>query len=309
MVLSPEEADHFTRKGWLKVSQGISRHQALLVQAYIANYLRVHRGIDIFSEAFPLEEIIQIQSEFAGEPFDSCLTERLSGYLDALTAPYGRSLETDVGHWGWWSINSHYGANLAWDIPVQGWHWDGASFQHSVSECHKVGIVMLCLFSDVESRGGATLLAEGSHKAVIATLRDADCALELTAAWKSVRATIPWIAQLAGGLTYGSPVVAQRGGPSERQAFFALSYRDTRLNLDFRVVEATGKAGDVFLCHPFLIHAASYNHRQTPRFLCNRFAPFLGPLTLRKELEEESILDRIAMGCEVARVFIRSSAI
>jgi hypothetical protein len=30
---------------------------------------------------------------------------------------------------------------------------------------------------------------------------------------------------------------------------------------------ATGQAGDVYLCHPFLIHAAQANHRGTPRFL------------------------------------------
>jgi hypothetical protein len=31
---------------------------------------------------------------------------------------------------------------------------------------------------------------------------------------------------------------------------------------------ATGRAGDVFLCHPFLVHAASWPHRGTrPRII------------------------------------------
>ena len=34
------------------------------------------------------------------------------------------------------------------------------------------------------------------------------------------------------------------------------------------LVDATGRAGDVFLCHPFLVHAASWPHRGTaPRFI------------------------------------------
>jgi hypothetical protein len=32
-------------------------------------------------------------------------------------------------------------------------------------------------------------------------------------------------------------------------------------------VLATGSAGDVFLCHPFLIHAAQVNHTGSPRFM------------------------------------------
>lgn len=32
-------------------------------------------------------------------------------------------------------------------------------------------------------------------------------------------------------------------------------------------VLATGAAGDVFLCHPFLVHAAQVNHIGRPRFL------------------------------------------
>jgi hypothetical protein len=36
---------------------------------------------------------------------------------------------------------------------------------------------------------------------------------------------------------------------------------------DFR--ETTGKAGDVFLLHPFIVHTSSYNHRPEARFMIN----------------------------------------
>ena len=45
---------------------------------------------------------------------------------------------------------------------------------------------------------------------------------------------------------------------------------------DFR--ETTGKAGDVFLLHPFTLHASSYNHRPEARFMINPVAHFREPM-------------------------------
>lgn len=44
---------------------------------------------------------------------------------------------------------------------------------------------------------------------------------------------------------------------------------------------ATGKAGDVYLCHPFLVHAGQANLSSTPRFLAQP------PLTARETLNVE----------------------
>lgn len=34
-----------------------------------------------------------------------------------------------------------------------------------------------------------------------------------------------------------------------------------------RVVEATGEPGDAIFCHPSILHAASYNRAEVPRFM------------------------------------------
>ena len=48
--------------------------------------------------------------------------------------------------------------------------------------------------------------------------------------------------------------------PAAQQAARASAHRPTAL--------ATGRAGDVFLCHPFLVHAASWPHRgHLPRMI------------------------------------------
>lgn len=47
------------------------------------------------------------------------------------------------------------------------------------------------------------------------------------------------------------------------------------------VVEARGAAGEVFLCHPFLVHAASWPHRGvTPRMITQPGVGLLEPFPL-----------------------------
>lgn len=48
------------------------------------------------------------------------------------------------------------------------------------------------------------------------------------------------------------------------------------------IVEATGQAGDVFLCHPFLIHAAQRHRGVEPRFLAQPPLVAAAPLRLER---------------------------
>jgi hypothetical protein len=44
---------------------------------------------------------------------------------------------------------------------------------------------------------------------------------------------------------------------------------------------ATGHAGDVYLCHPFIVHAATWPHRgKTPRFIAQPPLSPVGQLNL-----------------------------
>jgi ectoine hydroxylase-related dioxygenase (phytanoyl-CoA dioxygenase family) len=56
-----------------------------------------------------------------------------------------------------------------------------------------------------------------------------------------------------------------------------------------RVALMTGDAGDVFLCHPFLVHAASWPHRgSTPRFMAQP------PISISGELQLDGHIDRLS---------------
>jgi ectoine hydroxylase-related dioxygenase (phytanoyl-CoA dioxygenase family) len=86
---------------------------------------------------------------------------------------------------------------------------------------------MLVLLSDIEPDDAPTRVRAGSH-------------------WDIARALVP----------FGDAGVA----PSGTAPFVATTAH-------WPVELATGQAGDVYLCHPFLVHAAQAHRGKSPRFL------------------------------------------
>ena len=144
---------------------------------------------------------------------------------------------------------------LAGTVPVRfphdespgddGWHVDGA-FERDGTYCVNVrsdgrALLMLVLFSDVDERDAPTRLRVGSHLAVPRVLEPAG---EQGMTFLELAQALPPLDQLPVSL-------------------------------------ATGEAGDVYLCHPFLVHAADRIRGDRPRFVGQpglRFAEPLDPL-------------------------------
>ncbi len=105
--------------------------------------------------------------------------------------------------------------------------WTGHTFTNYRSRAR--ALFLLVLFTDVTAVDAPTRLRVGSHLAVPGRL-----------------------------LAYGAEGVdasrVDETGILEATA-------------DLPVVEATGHAGDIYLCHPFLIHAARAHSGTTPRFM------------------------------------------
>ena len=109
-----------------------------------------------------------------------------------------------------------------------GWHVDGSygtdnDFWVNVSSRDR-GLLVLFLFTDVDEADAPTRILVGSHLDVPAVLAPAG----------------------GKGMPFGD--VASKLPPS---------------TFEREVMRATGGAGDVFICHPFLVHAASWPHRGT----------------------------------------------
>ena len=143
-----------------------------------------------------------------------------------------------IGPGRWWRRRG-VGGTIPVRFPSEadpgdaGWHIEASYEQGGQSRVSAGsrgrGLLAIYLLTDVEPDGAPTRLRPGSHWDVPPILAPAgDAGME-------------WL-------------------PAAQQAARASAHRPAAL--------ATGRAGDVFLCHPFLVHAASWPHRgRLPRMI------------------------------------------
>jgi hypothetical protein len=167
---------------------------------------------------------------FTQPPFvEAANTPRLHAAFDQLVGP---------GRWRRPAAMGTFPVRFpsAVDPGDAGWHIDASfgtdttDFMSWRANIHSKGraLLMLFLFSDVGERDAPTRIRVGSH---------ADIARQLAPAGEE-------------GLTLRE-LAADHFAMSDHRA----------------VVTATGDAGTVYLCHPFLVHAAQPHHGDRPRFL------------------------------------------
>jgi hypothetical protein len=140
---------------------------------------------------------------------------------------------------GRWAERDDVGGTIPVRFPSEdfpegiGWHiegtwWGGTEYWADVTSRGR-GLLALFLFSDVGPRDAPTRLVLGSHRYAAAALATAG----------------------DQGMPGGSVPDLLR--PSV---------------LCRTIAEATGRAGDVFLCHPFVVHTATWPHRgEEPRMM------------------------------------------
>ena len=151
-----------------------------------------------------------------------------------------KALDQIVGSGRWWppvGLGTFPVRFPSQDDPGDdGWHID-ASFGHECPDfmewranvCSKGrALLMLFLFSDVGANDAPTRIRVGSH---------IDVARQLAPAGEA-------------GLTLRELVAGDFGGSAQRDEAMAM-----------------GEAGTVYLCHPFLVHAAQAHKGVSPRFM------------------------------------------
>jgi hypothetical protein len=285
-VLSPSDVEQFIELGYVKLAHAFTPDAAMAVQAFLGGKL-AERGILKDDRATWTKPLVHIKEAYNGPVFEACETDRLTDAVEDLVGEGRWRTRNESADWGWWPVNFSVGAGRAWDIPADGWHWDGMHFRHTV-DAPDQGLLMLCAFSEVAPRGGGTLVAEGSHRSVARFLRQFEDGIAYKRAIKTFPTSHAWFQDLTqarvrtfwGGSRSG---VRQPETIADRVTHFMAGR--SRFDVDgapLRVVELTAAPGDVFLCHPFLYHAASPNHSGRPRFMCNRHTPLSEPMRFNR---------------------------
>jgi hypothetical protein len=163
-------------------------------------------------------------------------------------------------------VNLWEGADRPWEDAspaAPGWHKDGDFFRHFLDSPEQ-GLLTLVLWSDVQHQGGATFVAADSVGPVARFLADhPEGAYPPRIAWTGVEprpAYFPW-RELVG-----------------QCASFA---------------EATGEVGDVYLLHPYILHAKAQNILRVPRYITNPPVHLIEPMRFDRpdpSLVEQAVL-------------------
>ncbi|WP_327067279.1 phytanoyl-CoA dioxygenase family protein [Kitasatospora sp. NBC_01250] len=226
-ILSDEQVERFVTDGYVHLPEAFPRELADECRAFLWR----ETGLDPADPAGWTEPVVRLGG-YGGELFTrAATTPRLHGAFDQLVG---------AGRWvprtglGTFPIRfPHPG-----EAGDTGWHLDG-SFTPEGEQGHWLNLrsrgralLMLFLFSDTGADDAPTRIKVGSHLDVP-----------------------PFLEPLGerGTDLFSLCTTMQEAG--------RLDAPDRPLAL------ATGRAGDVYLCHPFLIHAAQDHHGTTPRFL------------------------------------------
>jgi ectoine hydroxylase-related dioxygenase (phytanoyl-CoA dioxygenase family) len=163
-----------------------------------------------------------------------------------------------------WTTSIGFGGLLAsfpdsdtWRLPGREGIWHSDCMYATPMEPLPM-LRIFALFGDVPAGGGGTLLVTGSHR-MVAKFR-AQQPERAVARAKEARFAChnsnAWLAELTHGDT-------TTPGRIER---FMDEAADVE-GIAARVIEASGRSGDVFVCHPWTIHCRGPNASRTPRFL------------------------------------------
>lgn len=286
-VLNQDQVDQFIERGYVRVEEAFSPRQALAAQDFLWERLATEGPLkdDPTTWTRPL---VHLKETYTEPVFAACSTERLRDAVEDLVGKGRWRGREETGNWGWWPVNFSLGSDRPWDVPTGGWHWDGQHFRHFVDSPDQ-GLLLLCMFSETGSHGGATLIAEGSHRIVARHLNTRPEGWDQPEALRSCPSTHPWLAELMGQ-SYGEETIPTASTEGRVHRFMEKTTIDER-GERLRVAEAVSSPGDVYLCHPFLYHAASQNHSGVPRFMCNRTTPLRERMQLNRADENYSAVE------------------
>jgi hypothetical protein len=164
---------------------------------------------------------------------------------------------------GKWVMPSHWGQLMVtfpctgtpWSLPAGLWHID---FQYSNEASPPFALKVFVFFGDVDAQGGGTLIVSGSHRVVerfVTTVPP-----ETRADFRTCRLQFmkhdPWFRALAR---------TDDLDPDRSVRFMGSAYDADGIGV--RVVELTGRPGDIVITHPWTLHHAAANCASYPRLM------------------------------------------
>lgn len=154
-----------------------------------------------------------------------------------------------------WSWNSLFQGQV--DVSTILWHTD---YPYDTPPDQLSGVQIFSLLADLDSGGGGTLVIRGSHRVIRGFVQDQPRATlqKMKRARLALMGSDPWLRSVSKAVSEPRP-----------DAWLA-AQRALVNGIPVAVAELTGKAGDVYFTHPWLLHAMSPNCNAVPRLMCTQ---------------------------------------
>jgi hypothetical protein len=258
MALTAEQVEQFLTKGYVVIRGCFTREQAAAYTDRIWDRLGYHPDDQATwlepSIHMPDRQKIDVRT-FAPKAWEAAC--ELVGGADRISTEHPFTWNDGF------IVNLREGADRPWadaSPTSPGWHKDGDFFRHFLDSPEQ-GLLTLVLWSDVRHQGGATFVATDSLRPVARFLAD-------------------------------HPEGVYPFRPDPDPGVPVMSY-DELVRGCAEFVEATGEVGDVYLLHPFVLHAKAQNVLRLPRFITNP------PLTLAEPMRfdrpDPSLVERAVL--------------
>jgi ectoine hydroxylase-related dioxygenase (phytanoyl-CoA dioxygenase family) len=243
-VLDALELEVFERDGIVKVPSAFSADDAARMRGVLWSELRTRHGMQHDD-----------RSTWTNLRPTRLKNTKTNPVANAILGPPLRSaLHTLLGEW---TVPPHQGQVLVtmptgetWAVPHRQWHTD-LGFELPPDDL--VAVKIWALLTDLEPGGGGTPQVAGSHR-VIARHLTTTSERDFTTIRDEVLRSDPWFRDLTSADRSTDPMLeADLDG------------------LPVRVVELTGRAGDVYITHPWILHSIATNANDTPRMMRSRF--------------------------------------
>jgi len=249
-MLSVEQQDEFARSGILRIPGAIAPRDAekmcnVVWSALLRRY-EIRRDVP---DTWKARRISGMHDLPRSETFAQIGSPQVREALDDLL---GRRNWEPPERWG--SLLVVFPESREpWTVPHQGWHLD---FPATRSLQGLFAVRIFTCLAKLPPGGGGTLFVAGSHRLVdglpskenVKRLKSAD-------ARKALIRSCPWV-----------EAVCSADGTVERVRRFT-ERGEVFDDAELRVVQMTAEPGDVWLTHPYLLHAGAKNCSPGPRIV------------------------------------------
>jgi len=243
-----ETFEHFCVHGWMRVSAAFSVDEAAAMRTAVWRAL-ANVGIRRHDPSTWTKERPEHLQHVKGDP--ACRAVGSARLLKAINAALGGQPYERPNNWG--AVFLAFPSDHAWNVPSRGWHVD-ANYLSPLSP--PAGVRTHALFGDVAPRAGGTLIVSGSHRLVHRYFKDNPPPPGVRGAdYRKLLQGHPYIRDL------------HTDGDADKRAARFMDHAEKHGGISLQVVEMTGTAGDVMLLHPLVLHVATSNTSNAPRFL------------------------------------------